>query len=431
MKTRLLGVLLVFAAQIWMSQDLYSAPEFIRAQTFLNPTPAAGDSFGISVATAGGYSVIGAPGNTVGSLTRAGTAYVFDNQTGQLAHTWDSQRMIEDDNFGRVVAASNSLAIVGSPNTPFGDQVGGAAHLFDLQNGDFLRTFNNPMATTGDFFGRSVDISGNRVLVGAPSDDTQGQDRGRAFLFHRDGSLLQTFENPLPGTRSFGERLAISGNRVLVSGYRELASSVGQVHLFDADSGNLIRTFTTPAFPPDDRFGASVEILGDKIAIAAPSSGGGLGTVHLFDESGLLQRSFTNPVPVGGGFFGGSLSGYGIALDGDRLLVQHEATEGPTLAHLFDSNTGDLLFSFPNVIDFHFGSVSLDNETILVGQAGNNTGGDQSGVALLFEPVPEPISVTIWAVLLLSSVIYRTWWMPMSGTSPYHNPSAHVGRLAS
>ncbi len=71
----------------------------------------------------------------------------------------------------------------------------GQAHLFDL-SGNLLQTFSNPTPAEGDRFGH-VAIDGNRIVIGAPSDDTQGTDVGQAYLytaaaspdFNEDGAL--------------------------------------------------------------------------------------------------------------------------------------------------------------------------------------------------------------------------------------------------
>ena len=59
------------------------------------------------------------------------------------------------------------------------------------------QTFDDPTVTTADLFGGSVAIDGNKVLVGAHGDDTNGTDVGQAFLFNATtGALLQTFNDP-------------------------------------------------------------------------------------------------------------------------------------------------------------------------------------------------------------------------------------------
>lgn len=43
-------------------------------------------------------------------------------------------------------------------------------------------------ATTRDFFGDSVSISGNYCIVGAKGDDDNGSGSGSVYIFRRDGT---------------------------------------------------------------------------------------------------------------------------------------------------------------------------------------------------------------------------------------------------
>lgn len=49
--------------------------------------------------------------------------------------------------------------------------------------GNLLHTFNDPTVTVNDFFGYSVAVEGNHVLIGALADDTNGNNVGQAHLF--------------------------------------------------------------------------------------------------------------------------------------------------------------------------------------------------------------------------------------------------------
>ena len=56
-----------------------------------------------------------------------------------------------------------------------------------MTTGSLLQTLNNPNAystAATDYFGQSVAISGNRVVVGAPyEDDASGTDSGKAYIY--------------------------------------------------------------------------------------------------------------------------------------------------------------------------------------------------------------------------------------------------------
>ena len=56
-----------------------------------------------------------------------------------------------------------------------------------MTTGSLLHTLNNPNAYStpvNDYFGQSVAISGNRVVVGAHGeDDAGGTDSGKAYIY--------------------------------------------------------------------------------------------------------------------------------------------------------------------------------------------------------------------------------------------------------
>ena len=57
-----------------------------------------------------------------------------------------------------------------------------------MTTGSLLQTLNNPSAygtSADDYFGISVAISGNRVVVGATDeDDASGTDSGKVYLYN-------------------------------------------------------------------------------------------------------------------------------------------------------------------------------------------------------------------------------------------------------
>ena len=50
------------------------------------------------------------------------------------------------------------------------------------------------MESTNDWFGNSVSISGDRVVVGAFQDDDNGGYTGSAYIFERDGDSVSGSE---------------------------------------------------------------------------------------------------------------------------------------------------------------------------------------------------------------------------------------------
>ena len=160
----------------------YEEIGFALTQTILNPTPAARDGFGNSVAISGGKVLIGAASDDAGAKN-SGAAYLFDAATGNLLHIFLNPTLAIGDAFGHSVAISGDKLLFGAVRADdFGAKDSGAAYLFDAATGKLLHTFLNPTPAAGDGFSR-VAIAGDKVLIGAWSDDAGAKDSGAAYLF--------------------------------------------------------------------------------------------------------------------------------------------------------------------------------------------------------------------------------------------------------
>jgi len=176
--------------------------------------------------------------------------------------------------FGSSLAAlgEDRILIGASDQRIGGAAMAGAAHLFDVDSGALLRTFENPTPNIGDRFGVSVAaLDSNRFVIGARSDDDQGSSSGIAYLYDADtGGVLTIFHHPTSESQTeFGQAVATLGDdRVLVGAYRE-NNDRGAAFLFDADSGDLLQSFFSPA-PGSIHFGFCVAGMGaDRVLISS------------------------------------------------------------------------------------------------------------------------------------------------------------------
>jgi nucleoside-specific outer membrane channel protein Tsx len=147
------------------------------------------DTLGQSVAVVGETALVGAPGDDVYGYS-SGSAYVFRfNGTGWLEEArlapFDGA---ESDHFGCSVAVSGSspqFALIGADLDDDNGRDSGSAYVFGF-NGETWRETAKLTASDGtpdDHFGRSVAISGNTVLVGAPRYTYQVSHLGTAYVF--------------------------------------------------------------------------------------------------------------------------------------------------------------------------------------------------------------------------------------------------------
>ena len=144
---------------------------------------ASGNRFGISVSLSGDSALVGADGNS-GSGTIPGSAYFFKNLDKAVGTVNEDVKLTPSDGmpgefdfFGNEVSLSRGSALVGTAESAYYfsnlDKASGTI------NEDLKLTAAN--GTSGDRFGRSVGMSGDRITVGAHRGDGNARDSGVAY----------------------------------------------------------------------------------------------------------------------------------------------------------------------------------------------------------------------------------------------------------
>ena len=179
---------------------------------------AASDSFGFSVAVGSGRIVLGAyEDDDAGSYS--GSAYIFDLDGNQIAKITASDGA-SLDSFGYSVAVGSGRIVVGALGDNDNGSSSGSAYIFDL-NGNELSKITASDGASGDFFGRSVAIGSGRICVGA-YEDGDGLASGSAYVFDLDGNQLSkiTASDAASGDY-FGISVAVGSDRIVVGAYND------------------------------------------------------------------------------------------------------------------------------------------------------------------------------------------------------------------
>jgi hypothetical protein len=388
MKTKLL-----LSLALWILSGAFAAATL--STTFTNPTPAASDYFGNAVAAVGTDRVlIGASRDDTGA-TDAGAAYLFSTN-GTLLTTFTNPTPAVNDLFGNSVAAVGSdRVLAGAPYDDTGATDAGAAYLFNT-NGTLLTTFTNPIPAYQDCFGNAVAAVGtDKVLIAAPYDDTGAINAGAAYLFSTNGTLLTTFTNPTPAASDvFGSAVAgVGADKVLIGAYLDDtgAYDAGAAYLFSTN-GTLLTTFTNPTPASSDYFGYALAAVGtDKVLIGAYSDNTGAadaGAAYLFSTNGALLTTFTNPTPAASDYFGYAVAAVGT----EKVLIgaynDGTGATGAGAAYLFSTN-GTFLTTFTNPTPanydyFGYAVAAVGTDKVLIGAYSDNTGATDAGAAYLF-----------------------------------------------
>ena len=131
-----------------------------------------------------------------------------------------------DDRVGRpdldYSSGSYTLA-VGVPNEDTGGTSAGAVYIFTSTNGTTWSQQQKIQASStgaSDYFGASVSVSGNSLVVGAYGDDDTVTNAGAIYIFERTGTTWtqsKKLQAPTPeGSSTFGRAVAMDGDYVVV-----------------------------------------------------------------------------------------------------------------------------------------------------------------------------------------------------------------------
>lgn len=174
------------------------------------------DEFGVSVAISGSYAMVG---RIDGGPSNEGRAYIYAKDEGGtdnwgLLHTFTSSQANTYDSLGCAVAISNDIAAVGIAREDLYSGVtdAGAVYLYAKDQGGtdnwgFIKALTAPTPTTRDFYGSSVVLKENILIVSMPqhslgTSTSYDNDQGVVFVYHKNQG----------GTDNWGLVQTISGS---------------------------------------------------------------------------------------------------------------------------------------------------------------------------------------------------------------------------
>ncbi|MFN8440185.1 MAG: Ig-like domain-containing protein [Caldilineaceae bacterium] len=156
------------------------------------------DNFGSAVAIDDEFVAIGAPSKAVGGAFSQGVVYLFQRNAGG-ADNWGEVKKLTasdgaaSDQFGISLALNQATLAVGAYGADLnGNDAQGAAYLFARHHGrpDTWGEVRKVVAGDGaasDWFGWSVALAGDQLVVGAPFADVSSNfGQGAAYLFQRN-----------------------------------------------------------------------------------------------------------------------------------------------------------------------------------------------------------------------------------------------------
>ncbi|MFB6310674.1 MAG: FG-GAP repeat protein [Salinirussus sp.] len=185
-----------------------------------------GDQFGDSVAIAGQTVLVGAPEQDDPHGPESGAAYVYTRAGGDWKR---AAKLVpadgdEDDLFGNAVALSGETALIGASSEEAANGVNaGAAYVFTRSRGTWTQRAKLAAddGNGGDLFGYAVALDDGLVLVGAAFDEApNGLQAGSAYVFSGSGPSWTQRGKLLAedgdGGDFFGSSVALSDETVII-----------------------------------------------------------------------------------------------------------------------------------------------------------------------------------------------------------------------
>jgi hypothetical protein len=303
--------------------------------------------FGFSVDIDGDYAIVGASNKQVNGLNFCGKVYIYHRN----GDAWELEASFTEASpqgyvyFGSDVAisvnSSHGVVAVGSAHYA---TVGGASHkgrvtafrrsaagVWSLQ-----QTISSGQAVANDFFGFSVDVDGDIMVIGAPGTDVNGINAaGAAYIwtYSAAGWLQQTRLTQTKQDGQFGYACSMEGARIAIAapGAAYTTGYSAPVYVYTVHS-TLGWVNSAVIFIQEGtlsmNFGVPLSFSGDYLIIGAPAASiGSLGNVNVNNIPGqvylyknystnkyTLQQKFSAPVPRNNDAFGISVgmsaSGY-------------------------------------------------------------------------------------------------------------------------
>lgn len=296
----------------------YNGEEWEFRQKIMGSVQGGYDDFGIDLAFDGNTLVVGASGTDLVPWTTTptemnyGAAYVFR----KVGDQWvEEQKLVGSeincfDQFGSRVSIHNNTIAISAPYAgPFNPsnihQEGpGKVYVYNYDGTEWVES--QILAATdgsnGDWYGRSVKITDDKIIVGALRHNFGGTARGAVYSYNLDGSNWAFSQKLTPTPNSninfYGSSVDSEDGRLAVGcGYWGNPNN-GAVYVYDLNDDqwelNSAITHSNPTESGDD-LGNSVAMHQGRIIAGAPWHGGWAGSAFIFHFENMAPVANAGP----------------------------------------------------------------------------------------------------------------------------------------
>ena len=397
-QTMLLTILLTFSINIGLFAN------WIELQKVLASDGLNGNYFGSSVAIDRDYAVIGAFGDDDNG-SNSGAVYIF-HRTGNV---WSEHAKLtasdgeQNDVFGRSVSIDGDYVVVGADWSDDNGEHSGSAYIFHRIGTTWVEEakLTASDAATMDYFGYSVSISGDYVVVGAHRNDVNGVETGSAYIYQRTGHtwLEQQKISASDGEDGdlFGFSVSIDGDYILVGAYVADGSGYNPSYIFHRFGSVWFEQaiLSSNDATNGDCYGKSVYLDGDYAVIGAygdDDNGSNSGAAYIFHRNGITWSEQAK-ISASDGSYSDNF-GIRVSISGNYAVISayHDNDLGADSGSVYIFNRlgstwteqQKLTASDGEAYDLFGYSVCIDDDYVIVGAHYDDDSGDNSGSSYVF-----------------------------------------------
>jgi hypothetical protein len=323
-----------------------------------------------------------------------------------------------EQQFGSALAVDGNTAVVGAPNHSVVADGSGAAYVYvrTASGWQFQQKLTASDATPQSFFGMSVAINNDTIVVGAHGDANAGFSSGAAYVFVRSGNTWVQ-QQKLTGSEnspsdSFGLSVGIKGNTIVCGAFGNSPFNTitwGTAYVFTRTGNAWIESQKLAASDASDfnNFGITVALFGYRLGIS--------GDTIVAASQGRVEATIDTSIPSAVYVFrrtpsgwhqqkrifitdSGLLGQFGLtaAVSGDTIVIGSSGdstiASASGSAYVYRRNGESKwvftqkLFASDAARDDAFGStVAVSGNTVLVGAVNKSDVALLAGAAYLFD----------------------------------------------
>lgn len=303
--------------------------------------------------------------------------------------------------FGRAVAIQDTAIAVTNflPNEAFPSVGSGTLTIWEntgANNWAFAAQFTSDNPNAIDYYGRSLAIDNQTIVVGAPRDNEAGDRAGAVYIYEKTNGAWQrvaklTATDAKPNA-DFGWSVALDNDTLAVGSLTEGNTYSGSVYIFSkqGNSWQQVAKFVPENPERYDYFGRVVAVDGNRVAVGRSGdnkpcqSCPPYGAVYLYEKGQDSTWSFTTKLT--GDTYDVQQLGEVLAIEADVLVV---AAREDTVVILENDGSGwensAILYNDEDNYDAFGGALAINKQTIVAGASGEYYQYANAGAAYMIQ----------------------------------------------